>query len=237
MSAWTAKRFWKEASIAADDNGFRIELDGRPVRTPAKTLVVVPTRAMAAEIAAEWDAQVEQINPESMPMTRSANAALDKVSKQFDEVAAMLSAYGGSDLLCYRADHPEKLVERQAKSWDPLLDWLHGRFGVRLALQAGVMPVAQDENGQRILHERVAQFTPFEMAAFHDLVSLSGSLVIALAVIEGEVSPEDGWNLSRVDEMWQEEQWGEDDEATALANRKKSEFLMAAKIWDCLQSA
>lgn len=237
MSAWTAKRFWKEASIAADENGFRIELDGRPVRTPAKTLVVVPTRAMAAEIAAEWDAQVEQINPESMPVTRSANAALDKVATQFDEVAAMLSAYGGSDLLCYRADHPDALIERQAKSWDPLLDWLDESFGVRLVLQAGVMPVAQDEKGQAILHDRVRQLTPFEMAAFHDLVSLSGSLVIALAVIEGRISPEEGWDLSRIDERWQEEQWGEDDEATALATRKKGEFLTAAKIWQHLQSA
>ncbi len=236
MSGWKAKRFWKEATIADDEGGFRVELDGRPVRTPAKTLLVVPTRSMAAAIAAEWDAQEEQIDPESMPVTRSANAALDKVTVQFEEVADMLAAYGGSDLLCYRADHPISLVQRQQESWDPLLDWLNDRFGVRLRLATGVMPVDQDEEGQAVLRRRVGELSPFEMAAFHDLVAISGSLVLALAVIERRLDPDAAWSFSRLDETWQEEQWGKDDEATETSERKKVEFLTAFAIWDSLQS-
>jgi chaperone required for assembly of F1-ATPase len=230
MSGWKAKRFWKEATISEVEGGYRVELDGRPVRTPAKALMVVPTKAIAEAIAAEWDAQTEEVKPESMPITRSANAALDKVSIQFDEVADMLSAYGGSDLLCYRADSPVELTKRQSDEWDPILDWAEGRFGTRLVCGFGVMPVTQSDENLRVLRDH------FEIAAFHDLVGISGSLILALAVTEGYLTAEDAWLKSRVDELWQEEQWGQDDEATELAMHKQGEFLMASRIYQMLQT-
>lgn len=236
MSGWKAKRFWKEATISEVEGGYRVELDGRPVRTPAKALMVVPTKAMAEAIAAEWDAQTEEVKPESMPITRSANAALDKVSIQFDEVADMLSAYGGSDLLCYRADSPVELTKRQSDEWDPILDWAEGRFGTRLVCGFGVMPVTQSDENLRVLRDHVGTLSPFEIAAFHDLVGISGSLILALAVIEGHLTAEDAWLKSRVDELWQEEQWGQDDEATELAMHKQGEFLMASRIYQMLQT-
>ncbi|WIV51112.1 ATP12 family protein [Marivivens sp. LCG002] len=230
MSGWKAKRFWKETSIAETDGGFQVLLDGRQVKTPAKTLLVVPTRALAEAIAQEWDAQEGEVDPTTMPVTRSANAALDKVAAQRDEVVAMLASYGGTDLLCYRASEPAELLERQQQAWDPLLDWLATNHHVRLAVGSGVMHVAQDAAGQETLHTAVKKFNNFEIAAFHDLVAMSGSLVIALAVAEGRVDVAEGWRLSRIDETWQEEQWGKDEEATELAEKKFKEFTTAARI-------
>ncbi len=228
---WKAKRFWKEATVAEVEGGWTVQLDGRPVKTPAKTLLVVPTRALAEAIAVEWDAQEGEIDPNQMPYTRAANSALDKVTVQFDEVADMLAAYGGSDLLCYRADSPEGLCARQASGWDPILDWLHSTHGVRLNKIAGVMPVAQDEAGQVTLRQRVGKLSAFEMAGFHDLVTISGSFALALAVIENRLQPEEAWELSRIDENWQIEQWGADEEATELAEYKKAAFLLAADLY------
>ncbi|HRK43181.1 MAG TPA: ATP12 family chaperone protein, partial [Gemmobacter sp.] len=143
MSAWKPKRFWKAATPAPVEGGFTVTLDGRPVKTPAKTLLVLPTEAMARLIAAEWDAQAEMVAPETMPATRAANSALDKVQAQFAEVAEMLAEYGGTDLLCYRAEGPEALVARQAAGWDPLLDWARDRYQAPLVATAGVMFIAQ----------------------------------------------------------------------------------------------
>ena len=131
MTGWKRKRFWKQARVVADGDGFAVELDGRPVRTPAKAALRLPGRAMAQAIAAEWDAQEDEIAPATMPFTRTANAAIDKVTPQRAEVAAMLAAYGDSDLLCYRADRPAELVRRQAESWDPALDWAATALGAR----------------------------------------------------------------------------------------------------------
>ncbi|MEE4188614.1 MAG: ATP12 family protein, partial [Roseobacter sp.] len=144
MSEWKAKRFWKEALVLKEDSGFAIALDGRPVKTPAKRPLVVPTRGFADAVAAEWAAQDEMIDPTSMPFTRSANAALDKVSIQKAEVADMLAAYGDSDLLCYRAEYPGELVARQKARWDPVLDWAEHMLGARLLPRSGVMHAPQD---------------------------------------------------------------------------------------------
>ncbi len=232
MSDWKAKRFWKEASVDVVDGGFAVRLDGRGVKTPAKTALVVPTNAMAQAIAAEWDAQVEKIDPLTMPVTRSANAALDKVATQFDEVAEMIAAYGDSDLLCYRADGPEALVQRQSDRWDPLLDWAHETYGARLMVAQGVMHVAQSETALKALSDQVHQMDPFRLAGFHDLVGISGSLILGLAVTRGRLSPIEAWSLSRLDEDWQIEQWGPDDEATEVARKKESDFVSAANFYE-----
>lgn len=235
MSDWAAKRFWTSAEVAAVDGGFAVHLDGRTIKTPARAPLVVPTRAVAEMIAAEWQAQGEKIAPETMPATRAANAAIDKVRGQFDEVAALVAAYGETDLLCYRATWPAELRARQDAAWDPLLDWSAERFGLRWVIAEGVMPQAQPPETLALLNAQVARFSPFELTAFHDLVALSGSLVIGLAVTEGRGTPGALWQASRIDEDWQTAKWGEDDEARSLAEWRRQGFLFAAQFFAALR--
>ncbi|GGH40670.1 Chaperone required for the assembly of the F1-ATPase [Cribrihabitans marinus] len=232
MSDWKPKRFWKEATVVADADGHSVALDGRPVRTPAKALLVLPTRAMAEAVAAEWDAQGKVVDPESMPVTRSANAAIDKVRPQHAEVAEMLAAYGDSDLLCYRADHPDELVARQSAAWDPPLDWAETELSARLLPAAGVIHRPQDPRALAALGRRVHAMSPYHLAAFHDLVSMSGSLILGFAAALDWDRPEAIWQLSRLDELWQEEIWGVDDEARTLAERKGKAFMHAKRFYD-----
>lgn len=231
MSVWTARRFWTTASAVPVEGGFAVHLDDRPVRTPLKALLVVPTRALAEAIAAEWQAQEGKIDPETMPFTRTANSAIDKVAPQFDAVAAMLAEYGGSDLLCYRAEAPPDLVARQAEAWDPILIWAYETLGADLVVTAGVIHVPQPTESLVNLHRKVGGMTAFQLSAFHDLVALSGSLVLALAVTAGRVSAEEAWTLSRIDEDWQIGLWGEDEEAAEVAARKREAFLQADRFY------
>ncbi len=231
MAGWdNKKRFWENAGFEAVEGGFAIQLDGRGLKTPSKTPVVVPTQALAQAIVDEWQAQGEQIDPLSMPVTRSANSALDKVATQHAEVADMLADYGGTDLICYRADSPAALTARQAELWDPILTWAEEALGARLAPVSGVMFQAQDAEALETLRLRVHKLTDFEMAAFHDLVSLSGSLILGFAAEQNAQPIETLWDLSRVDENWQEEQWGYDEEAAELAGKKRAAFLHAHRF-------
>lgn len=236
MSEWKAKRFWTAASVVPIDGGFTVHLDSRAVKTPAKTPLIVPTRAMAAAIAAEWDAQEGQIDPRTMPVTRSANAAIDKVAVQHPEVAQMIADYGDSDLLCYRAPGPVELIERQAQMWDPLLDWAEATLGVRLSTATGVVHVPQDHRHLTELSARVHAMDNFTLAAFHDLVSLSGSLILGFAVLMDHRSADEIWHLSRLDEEWQIEQWGADEDAAAMAETKRLAFLHAKFFLDLARS-
>lgn len=231
MSDWKAKRFWKEARVVEKDDGFAVELDNRPVKTPAKRPLHVPTLPFAEMIAAEWDAQEKEIKPETMPATKTANAAIDKVAVQHAEVADMLAAYGDADLLCYRAESPEPLVARQQAQWDPVLDWAAEALGVRLKPRTGVIHAPQDQRALETLRAQTHALTAFELAAFHDLVSLSGSLVLGFATIHGARDARELWDISRLDEHWQIEQWGHDDEAEAHAELKKASFLHAAHMF------
>lgn len=231
MSSWTAKRFWKEAQVVAAPGGHTIHLDGRPVKTPAKAALVVPTVALAKAIAAEWDAQHGTIDPGSMPVTRSANAAIDKVQPQHAEVAELIAEYGGTDLLCYRAATPQRLVAQQAAAWDPLLDWAEATFGARLTTTVGVVPVPQPAPALAALTAQVTAMNDFQLAALHDLVGISGSLVLGLAVANGRLSAEEAWAISRIDEAWQITQWGADDEAEAEAAIKRAALIHARRFW------
>ncbi len=232
MSDWKPKRFWTESAVVETEGGFTVELDGRRVKTPAKAALVLPTRAMADEVAAEWDAQEKVIDPTVMPFTRSANAAIDKVHHQHAEVADMLADYGDSDLLCYRAAHPQELQERQAEQWDPALDWAAETLSARLLPVAGVLHQPQPTAALTTLRQRVHGLSDFQMAAFHDLVSLSGSLILGFAAAHNWRSAEEIWGISRLDELWQIEQWGHDDEANAVAETKKTAFLHAKRFFD-----
>ncbi len=235
MSDWKPKRFWKLAKGIATDAGFAVHLDDRPVRTPAKAPLVVPTQAMADAIAAEWDAQTEVIDPRTMPVTKGANAAIDKVRVQREEVIDLLADYGDSDLLCYRAAGPEALIALQADGWDPVLDWAANTLGARLFVGEGVMHVPQTAQALQSLRAEVAAFDDFALAAAHDLISISGSLVLALAVTKGALGPEEAWLKSRIDEHWQIAQWGEDEEAAMMEAAKKKAFEDAAKFYHLCQ--
>lgn len=231
MTGWAAKRFWKEVTTSPSEAGFGVFLDGRPIKTPAKVTIALPTKALAEAVAEEWDAVDEVIDPNRMPMTRSANAAIDKVMTQFDEVAAMVAEYGGSDLICYRADGPDLLCQRQAEAWDPMLDWAAEEYGARLRPVVGVMPVAQDPAALAAMHDAVRAQSAFQLTALHDMVGLTGSLVIGLAMSRGQLGADAAWQMSRIDEAWQIEQWGPDADAEDTAARKLDELRHAERLY------
>lgn len=230
MSGWTAKRFWKEATVEAVEGGFTVRLDGRPVKTPAKALLVVPTESLGRGIAAEWDAQSGKIRPGTMPLTRAANSAIDKVAPLQAEVVAELAGYGASDLLCYRATGPEALISLQAALWDPLIDWAAAELQAPLAVTRGVMPCAQPPASLAALQARVAAFDNFGLAALHDLVAISGSLVLALAVTTRRLTATQAFDLSRLDNRWQIEQWGEDEDEAETEALRRAAFLQADRF-------
>lgn len=230
MTAWQPKVFWKTVAVAEAEGGFVVTLDGRQVKTPNKQPLILPSRGLAQLVADEWAAQEGTVKPATMPATRMANSALEKVVPQHAEVADLLAEYGASDLLCYRADGPEPLVDRQAAAWDPLLAWAKAAFGVELAVTAGIMPVPQDPAAVARLSREVHAMAPFHLAAFYDLVSLSGSLIVALAVVHGVRDPETAWDISRIDNIWQAEVWGADEEEAETAAIKRAAFLFAARF-------
>jgi chaperone required for assembly of F1-ATPase len=231
MSDWKAKRFWKEVAVVVVQDGFGIDLDGRSVKTPAKRTLVVPTKAMADVIAGEWQAQDGVIKPDTMPATKTANAAIDKVVVQHAEVADMLAAYGDADLLCYRADSPAALVARQSELWDPMLVWAKDALDVKLQPRTGVIHQPQDPAELTKLYARTHELDAFELAAFHDLVSLSGSLVLGFAATAQVRTQQELWDLSRLDEIWQAEQWGKDDAAEELSALKMASFFHACRMF------
>lgn len=230
MGAQKTKRVWETVSTAREGDGYAIYLDGRRVRTPAKSPLTLPTKALALKIEKEWAAQGDHIEPATMPFTRTANSAIDRVAPQMAEVADILAAYGDSDLLCYRAERPTELVARQSRSWDPVLDWAAAELGARLVPRTGVIHVPQFSTETARLAAQVHAFSNFELAGFHDLVALSGSLILAFATIHELHDAAKIWALSRLDESWQIEQWGEDDAAKALDSVKRNSFLDAEKF-------
>ncbi|WP_322866466.1 ATP12 family chaperone protein [Aquicoccus sp. G2-2] len=230
MSERKLKRFWTAAATAPEGDGFAVHLDGRPLRTPAKQPLILPTDALARAVAEEWDAQVKVVDPTTMPLTRGANAAIDKVSVQHADVASLLADYGDSDLLCYRATEPKELVARQAAGWDPLLTWARDAQDIDLKVFSGVIHQPQSAAARATIAAKAHALDAFALAAFHDLVSLSGSFIIGLAAIEGQSDPQTLWALSRIDETWQEGQWGIDEEAAQLAARKREDFLQAVRF-------
>lgn len=237
MTEWVAKRFWTQASASEEAGAHVVRLDGKPIRTPSRALLALPTAALAAAVAEEWNRQEEVLRPATMPMTRLANTALDRVAPEHDAVAAIVWAYGETDLLCYRAEGPEELARRQAEAWDPILDWAADRYGARLVPTEGVLPVAQSEAAMSRLAAAVRDLSPWGLTALHEVVALTGSLVIGLAVLERVLSPTDAWTVSRIDEDWQIAQWGRDSEAEAASARRRAEFLDAVRFHDLLTIA
>ncbi len=234
MSDWVLKRFWNNVTVEQCHEGWRVLLDMRPVRTPATGHLAVPTRALAEGIATEWAAQDQIVVPVSMPLTRAANTAIDKISQQHKETVDLLSAYGESDLLCYRAEGPDALVRRQTDVWDPLLDWADAQFGARLKITTGLCPIAQSPEVLCALREPITRLDHFALTALYDFVTLSGSLVIGLAAQAEAFALDNLWEASRIDEIWQASQWGEDMEATQGALNRRNAFFQAAEFHSML---
>jgi len=226
-AAWTVKRFYRSAAVG---EGGRILLDGRPVKTPGRSDLAAPAAALAEAVADEWNAQGETVDPRSMPLTGLANAAIDRVAPGPAAFADGLAAYGESDLLCYRAEGPEPLAARQAELWDPILAWAQQRYDVVFELALGVIHMPQPPETLAGLRAAVAERDSFALAGLSPLVTISGSLLIALALAEGAISLDRAWAAATLDEGWQAEQWGEDAEAAAaLANRRR-DFAAAARF-------
>jgi chaperone required for assembly of F1-ATPase len=234
MGGWKAKRFWKTATVQECPGGFEVRLDGRAVKTPAKAALILPTGALAQAVAAEWDTQTGEVRPATMPMTRYANSAIDKVSHQFDEVVEIVAAYGGSDLICYRAPGPEALTQRQAAGWDPLLDWSAQVLGAPLVATVGIVPVDQPAHSLAQLRALAAGQSAFHLAGLHDLVAITGSLIIGLGVQRGHLNAEAGFAASRIDERYQAEVWGRDEAAAEIEARKASDLSLAAQFLQSL---
>lgn len=230
------KRFWTEAAVVEAGDGFGIALDGRPVKTPARVALAVPTRGLAEAIAEEWRASGETVDPRAMPLTGLANAAIDRVAADPAMFAADLARYGESDLTCYRAEGPEPLVARQAESWDALLDWARRRYDVDFTCTSGIVHTPQPDDTVVKLAHAVAVLDPFRLAALSPLVTIGGSLVAGLAVLEQAVPPETAWEAVSLDDRWQAEQWGEDAEAAAALDNRRRDFLAAARFLELLDA-
>lgn len=224
------KRFYKDATTAPRDGAHVVLLDGRTAKTPGKAVLAVPTPQLAAALAAEWHAQSDVIDPATMPLTRFVNTAIDGVARRAREVAADVVKYAGSDLLCYRADHPQGLVERQSAAWDPVLGWARDELGANFVLAEGVMPVAQPAPALARIAAAVDPLPPLRLTALHVMTTLMGSALLALAVERGRLSPAAAWAAAHVDEDWQISQWGEDAEATARRAVRWADMQAAARL-------
>ena len=225
------RRFYEKAGVKEQGGAFLVTLDGKPVRTPARNLLTLPTAELANAVAAEWEAQAEVIDPAAMPLTRLANTALDGVATDMQAVAEDVLRFAGTDLLCYRAEGPERLVERQSAAWDRVIDWAATGLGGRFVLAEGVMHVAQPKEALAAFSAHLRAFdTPLRLAALHLATSLTGSALIAMALAKGEVSADEAWTKAHVDEDWNAELWGEDYEAARRRAARRRDFDAAAMV-------
>ena len=218
------KRFYKLVEVAQVEGGHDIRLDGRPVKTPLKRALVMPGEAMAQAVAAEWDAQITYIDPATMMMTKLANTAVDRVQGDEERIIAEIVQFAGSDLVCYRAEAPVSLVDRQAQTWDPVLDWARDKHGARFICVAGVMHQLQPDVALQRLSEALKAENPYRLTAIHNLTTLTGSALLAIMLAGGGMDADAAWVAAHVDEDWQIEQWGEDEEASARRAYRKSDF-------------
>ena len=228
------KRFWKEAAVVEAGESWGIALDGRPVRTPLREALRVPTRALADAIAVEWNAVEESIDPRAMPLTGLANAAIDRVASNRAAFAANLAKYAEADLACYRADTPKALVERQAVEWDALLGWARRRFDVDFAVTTGITHVEQPAATVERLAHAVAALDDFRLAGLSPMVTAGGSLVAALAVAQVAWTADKAWAAVTVDDAWQRERWGSDAEAEAALEGRRADFMAGARFIELL---
>ena len=231
------QRFYKEVTVQEQPEGFAIHLDGRPVRTPKKRQLLVPTRALAEAIAEEWSAQVQKIDPATMPLSKLAVTTIDGVAEHAAEVRTDIVRFAGSDLLCYRAEAPAELADLQSRVWDPTLRWVEGETGERLLLAEGVMPVTQSPASLAGVARLLAPFGAFALASLHVMTTLTGSAFLALAVAMGRMPVADAWAAAHLDEDWQIARWGIDVEAADRRERRWQEIRAADRFLALLGDA
>lgn len=222
------KRFYSQASVAQDDDGYAIALDGKTVRTPAGQILRVRHAVLAEAIAGEWLAQGETIRPGSMPLTQLASTALDRVIPNRRTIVSQLVNYAGTDLLCYRAETPQDLVARQERLWQPLVDWVAATFAVELRVTRGVIPVAQPEATLAALEAALERYDHMRITALQSAVAAMGSLLLGLALVEGRLGPEEAFAASQLDETYQIELWGEDPEAARAREALRKDIAAAS---------
>jgi len=228
------RRFYKSVTVAppseGQPGGFRVLLDSRPVRTPMKQVFEVATPELAEAIAAEWQAQGTHVDPRAMPLTRLVNSALDGVRGRENEVAQDIVKYAGSDLLCYRAESPAGLVDKQAHHWDPVLAWANEALAAPFVTAKGVVHVSQEPAALQRLADRLAKASALQLAALHVITTLTGSALLACAALDGRLDADALWAAAHVDEDWQISQWGEDQEAAERRRARRAEFDAAYRI-------
>jgi chaperone required for assembly of F1-ATPase len=223
------RRFYETASAVEVPQGYAVQLDGKPVHTPARRVLVVPSPAIAQQLVAEWNAQTEVIDPAKMPLTRLANAIIDGVADTPQVVAAEVEKYLASDMLFYRAGTPNGLVERQAKHWDPILQWACDKLGAKFVLSEGIIHVSQSDAALSAARAGIPG-DPWRLGAIHVITTLSGSALIALAVASGDLSADAAWQAAHVDEDWNMEQWGRDEMATQRRDSRFAEYQAAVAV-------
>lgn len=223
------KRFYQTAAVAADGDRFVVTLDGRPVRTPARRPLAAPARALAQAIADEWQAQADVIDPAQMPLTRLANSIIDGVADKPAEVRDEIVKYLGSDLLFYRADGPEGLIERQAQSWDPIVRWAAEKLGARFIMVEGVVFAAQPQEAVAAAAKAIPK-DAWKLGAAHSVMTLTGSALLALALVENAIDADEAWSAAHVDEDWQMQQWGRDTLAMERRAHRLAEMKAAAAV-------
>lgn len=228
------RRFWKQADVLAEDGVWGVALDGKPVRTPARKPLLVPTRRLAEAIAEEWNACGDRVKPGDMRLTGIANAAIDHVAANRSQFAAALAQYAESDLTCYRAEGPPALAERRQTRWDKLLGWARRRFDIDFRTTTGLVHVPQPEPAVLQLSQAVAALDSFRLAGLSPLVTIGGSLVAALALLDESITAEQAWEAVTVDECWQLETWGSDTEAEAALEARRRDFFAAARFLELL---
>lgn len=230
------KRFWRTAAAVSRGGGWAIELDGKPLRTPARQPLIVPSQALASAIVEEWQAVGERVDPRAMPLTGLANAAIDRVAHDRARFAEGLARYAEGDLACYRAEGPSELVRRQCDDWDMLLGWARRRFDVDFRTTSGIIHVAQPQATVHRLGHAVAALDAFRLAALSPLVTIGGSLVAALAIADGAIAPAEAWRAVSIDERWQIEQWGSDADAELALENRRRDFFAAARFLELLDT-
>jgi chaperone required for assembly of F1-ATPase len=228
------KRFWKQAQVVERDGGWGVELDGKPLRTPARDPLIMPTKALAEAVGAEWNGIEEKIDPGAMPLTGLANAAVDRVAPDKEPFAKGIGRYAEADLACYRAEGPSALVERQAELWDALLGWGRRRFDVDFRTTGGIVHVDQPAATIDQLSHAVTALDAFRLAGLAPLVTIGGSLLAALGVLEGAFTPDQAWDAVTVDDRWQLEQWGSDPLAEAALDNRRRDFMAGARFLELL---
>lgn len=230
------KRFYREAVAAASAQGFTVHLDGKPVLTPAKNALMVPSRALAEAIAAEWQSQDTMINPLALPLTRLVSTAIDRVTQRRDAVIAEIAKYAETDLLCYRAATPPELAARQHAAWQNLLDWAAQRFGARLAVTTSITPVGQAPAALAALERAIAAYDAMQLVALHLATAACGSVVLGLALMEQRLSPQEAFAAAQLEESFEIERWGEDSEQTKSRAALQEDIVLAARFAAFLRS-